>query len=146
MIVEPGAAPARRLPARLLGPDGAAFALLPVPTFDTSELRVDVELLSPDRVVRYLSRPMSPDFAVDVAGFLLRAASDHVPEETVGVVEDRDAGLALSVVESTPLAVTLEVVVLTDVQLEEPDVDGIAFDLPRASLIEASHAVGEWWT
>ena len=73
------------------------------------DLRVDVELLSPDRLVRYLARPVSPAFADEVASFLLRAASDRLPEQSLGAVEDRAAGIALTVVESTPLTVTLEV-------------------------------------
>lgn len=48
---------------RLLSRDGASFALVPVPDlmaateFGTkSSLLVDIEMLSPDRLVRYLAR------------------------------------------------------------------------------------------
>lgn len=135
-------------PVRLLSVDGASFALLPVPSLldaaDAGTCRVDIELLTPDRLVRYLDRPMRRSTPARLAEMFMRAASETYPEQSVPSVQDDDAGLALLVGGSDPFGVMLEVIVVADLEEEVPDRDGIAFDVPRTALIDAAHALEGW--
>ncbi len=92
---------------RLLAGAGAAFALLPVPDlgrpagWEDTHL-MDVELLSPDRLVRYLARRVSETFLEELAQLCMRSAQEAFPEQAVPTVEDRTAGIAVVVAASTP--------------------------------------------
>ncbi|CAN5293191.1 hypothetical protein BH20ACT5_BH20ACT5_07500 [soil metagenome] len=107
-------------------------------------LAVDLELLIPDRLVRYLARPLALEFAESLAEFFLKGASDAIPEQTVPTIENEQSGLAVLINQSTPLSVTLEVAILTDLEGDVPEHDGVAFDVPRSALINAAHALKEW--
>ncbi len=76
---------------------------------EQSGLVLDIGLLDPQRSVQYLARPCSPRSLEDLAVFLLTAASDRHPEQSLADFQDADLGLALSVVQSTDLEVKLEV-------------------------------------
>lgn len=135
-------------PIRLLSDAGASFALLPAPNlmnldYPYTQL-VDIELLTPDRLVRYLGRPLSLDSLTRLAEAWLQAAQDEYPEQTVPTVKDDGAGLAVSVDQSTPFAVTLEILVEADQSDDIPDQDGVAFDVQRSGLIDAAHAIAGW--
>ena len=132
-------------PMRLLSEAGAAFALLPVPNLqDDDAVGVDIELLTPDRLVRYLHR-------VPKGGALLRlgemlqeiAEADH-PELEAPTFQDEESGLAVLVLDSDPMTVTLEVQVVIELGSDVREVDGIAFDVLRADLITAAHQIGAW--
>lgn len=133
---------------RLLSDAGASFALLPAPSLvdvghpDTHV--VDIELLSPDRLVRYLGRRLSSESLQRLAAAWLQAAHDLYPEQTVATVQDDAAGLAVVVIESTPFAVTLEVIIETALDDDVPDHDGVSFDVARSMLIDAAHRLEEW--
>ncbi len=131
---------------RLLSPDGAAFALLAVPdlALNRESIGVDLELLAPDRLVRYLARPVALEFVDKLAEFFLRGAVDPVPEQSVPTVEHEQTGLAVLITQSTPLTVTLEIAIVTAMDDEVPERDGVAFEVPRSALIKAAHELKEW--
>jgi hypothetical protein len=136
---------------RLLSADGAAFALLPVPDLVAvgdpgarSRFVVDVELLSPDRLVRYLARTVSSQFLVNLANAYVAAAHEQHPEQSVLTVQDETGGVAVSIVESTPFTVTLEIIVNPDLGAHVVEPDGLAFDVTRAALVTAAHELRDW--
>lgn len=132
-------------PMRLVSADGAAFALLPVPDLENDGVvEVDIELLTPDRLVRYLHR-VPTEGALSRLGEMLQqvAEADH-PELEVPAFEDEASGLVVLVLHSDQLTVTLEVQVVAELDSEVPDVDGVAFDVTRADLITAYHQIWEW--
>ncbi len=134
-------------PVRVLGRAGAAFALLPVPDLTGpagDPVLVDVELLSPDRLVRYLARRLHREFLENLAVAWIRCAEDAYPEQSVATVEEAGAGLAVVVVASTPFAVTLEVLIRSDLEGDVLEQDGLSFDVARAGLIDAAHSLQEW--
>lgn len=135
-------------PIRLLSQDGAAFAIRPVPTLvstDSSGTRVaDLELLSPDRLVRYLGRNIQEQTLKLLADAWLQTARDNYPEQSVATVQDHQAGLAVSVIESSPFDVVLEFLIISDLDSDIPDHDGISFNLSRTALIDGAHAIGRW--
>lgn len=135
-------------PIRLLSEAGASFALLPAPSlanFDYPYTHlVDIELLTPDRLVRYLVRPLSRDALARLAEAWMQAAHDEHPEQTVPTVQDDAAGLAVVVNQSTPFAVTLEILVEANLGGDVPDQDGVSFDVARSGLIDAAHAIEGW--
>src|SRR3954466_7678436 len=94
-------------PGRLLSEAGASFAMLPVPDLESFALRrsgprlVDIELLAPDRLVRYLGRRVGLGFLNELAAAYLAAATLDHPELTVPSVQEEDAGLLVSFLEST---------------------------------------------
>src|SRR5690606_11346533 len=106
--------------ARLISPGGASFALLPVPELaalaaqDASSMRVDLELLSPDRLVRYLSRRITPASLSELADAYLAAADKPYPEQSVPSVASQDAGLTVQFVASDEFAVEVEILVVAD--------------------------------
>lgn len=138
--------PIVRLPVRLLGEAGAAFALLPVPELQANgnSMPVDCEFLSPDRLVRYLARPVTVELVEKLADFFMRGASDPIPEQSVPTVEDESSGLAVLINQSAPLSVALEVAIVTTTEEGVPERDGVAFDVPRAALIKAAHELSGW--
>ena len=133
---------------RLLSEAGASFALLPAPSlinFDYPYTHlVDIELLTPDRLVRYLARPLSRDALARLAETWMQAAQDEHPEQTVPTVQDDAAGIAVVVNQSTPITVTVEILVKADLRAQVPDQDGVEFDVPRAGLIDAAHTIEGW--
>lgn len=133
---------------RLLSEAGASLALMPVPSLlnadDPNTHVVDIELLSPDRLVRYLGRYLSRDTPARLAQAWMQAAQDQHPERTVATIQDDIAGLAVLVIESTPFDVTVEVSIKTDLEEDVADPDILAFDVARSALIDASHAIGAW--
>lgn len=142
----PPTSPPRSGP-RLLSADGANFALIKVPSLAAEgDLPLaDIELLTPDRLVRYLARPMSRTFLTRLADSWLAAAADPRPEASVPTVEDAEAGLAVLICDSTDLTVIIEVLVTTAPEDDLPEHDGVSFEVPRASLITAAHDLEEWW-
>lgn len=133
-----------REPARLLAAAGAAFALLPVPDQTGSTELAHIELLSPDRLVRYLARPLEARTTTALAEALIQMATEPYPEQTVPTVQDDTAGLAVLVKGSTKADVHLEFLVLDDLEADLPDHDGISFDAPRQSLVDMAHQLEEW--
>ena len=133
---------------RVLSSAGAGFTLVPAPVpglkSSTGTFVTDVELLSPDRLVRYLGRHIRHRFVSQLASFYLAAAAEPDPERSVASVHDETAGLALSVIASTPFTVTLEVTAVADLEASIADHDTVAFDVPRASLVTASHGLRDW--
>lgn len=135
-------------PIRLLSQAGASFAILPAPSLVDSNYPathvVDIELLEPDRLVRYLGRSLSANTLQLLADAWMQAAQDEYPEQTVATVQDGRAGLAVVVIESTTFEVTLEFLIVTDPESDIPEQDGVAFDVTRTELIDAAHAIGRW--
>jgi hypothetical protein len=131
---------------RVLGAAGASVALTLVPSLDDNAdtLVVDVELLTPDRLVRYLDRRVSRLSMEQLAAAWVQAAADALPEASVPTVEDAEAGLAVLITHSTPLTVDLEVRIVSALDEDVPDYDGLAFEVPRASLIRAAHSLNGW--
>ncbi|WP_281871947.1 hypothetical protein [Brachybacterium paraconglomeratum] len=132
-------------PMRLLSSAGAMFALIPVPVLSEDEgLLVDIELLSPDRLVRYLARRISSGTVRLLVDALIKAAVEPHPELTVPTVQDDVAGLAILVKGSTNREVLLEILVVDDLESDLPDHDGVSFDVARKNLIDAAHQLEEW--
>ncbi len=135
---------------RLTSDAGAGFALVPVAdlaavsTADPSSFLFDVELLSPDRLVRYLARRAAALFLAKLETLYLAAAVETFPEQSVASVSDEQCGVTVSVIDSTPLTVTLEVDVVAELDAPLEERDGIAFDVPRSSLLAAAHRLREW--
>ena len=130
---------------RLLGAAGASVALLPVPGPKSRDsLLVDIELLTPERLVRYLARGISRDFIGDLAAALLQAAADVLPEVSVPTVEDAAGGITVRISDSTPLSVGLEISVVSATDGDVLNYDGVGFEVPRASLVRAAHGLKSW--
>ncbi len=142
----PQPAPRAKAGVRLLSPDGASFALIRVPTTEPqgNTLLVDIELLTTDRLVRYLARPITRTFIEQLADAWIQAAAEPMPEQAVSTVQDTEAGLAVQFVESTEFGLTIDVLVVTTSDSGVAEPDQVAFDLPRASLIPAAHELKEW--
>lgn len=135
-------------PIRLLSSDGASLALLPALGPDRVDVPdshpVDIELLAPTRLVRYLGRRLARQSLLDLSAAWMQAALDVHPELTVPTVQDEGAGLAVHIIESTPFTVTIDVLVVIDPDDEIADYDGIAFEIQRSVLIDATHAMSGW--
>lgn len=131
---------------RLLSADGAAFALLAATPGSGSgdTVTADVELLTPDRLVRYLTRRIETKLLDALADAWLQAASERFPETSVASVQDREAGLAVVCLESSEFTVTLEFTVVNDLDADPLDYDNVAFEVPRSGLIAAAHSIREW--
>ncbi len=139
---------AEYMEVRLLAGAGAAFALLPVPDLsghhDSGDIHLmDVEFLSPDRLVRYLARSVHRTFLEQLADSWLRCALEAHPEQSVATVEDSTAGVAFVVVASTSFSVTVEVLINADPEADVQEQDGISFDIARTTLIDAAHTLQE---
>ncbi len=135
-------------PIRLLSSDGASLALLPVLGPDSVDIpdvhSVDIELLSPTRLVRYLGRRLSRRSLLDLSAAWMQAALDVHPELTVSTVQDDEAGLAVQIIESTPFTVTIDVLVVIDPDDDLLEYDGLSFEILRSVLIDATHAAAGW--
>ncbi|MBE9404262.1 hypothetical protein IOE58_08715 [Brachybacterium sp. Marseille-Q2903] len=132
-------------PMRLVSADGAAFALLPVPDLeDDGVVEVDIELLTSDRLVRYLHRAPEEGALSRLGGMLQDAAKADLPEVEVPSFQDEESELAVLVLDSDPLTVTLEILVAKEPGSEEREVDAVAFDVTRADLISASYQIWAW--
>ncbi|MFD1826761.1 MULTISPECIES: hypothetical protein [Mumia] len=133
---------------RLLSGSGAAFALIAVPDLsravDDGVRLMDVELLSPDRLVRYLNRPVPRRFFEQLAEAWMSCAQDAHPEQSVATVEDVEAGLAFAVTASTPFTVAIEVIIVPDLEDDVVEHDGLDIEVARASLIGAAHTLHDW--
>lgn len=132
-------------PMRLISEAGAAFALLTVPDLQGDDVvEVDIELLTPDRLVRYLHR-VPEEGALQRLGETLQefAEADH-PELEVPTFQDEASGLVVLALDCDPMSVTLEVQVVIELDSDVREVDGIAFDVLRADLITAAHQIGAW--
>lgn len=102
-------------------------------------LTYDIGLVSPDREVRYLRRPVEPGFVEALAQTLWRAAAEAHPEKSVADFSDQRAGFVFAIVGSDAAMVTVEVTVIADVDADVPDHDGLNFEVRRADLIAAAH-------
>ena len=136
---------------RLLGPAGAAFSLLPVPEVavvegPASTLLVDIEMLTPDRLVRYLARRVEIRFLEQLADAWMRCASEPYPEQSVPTVEDQPAGLAVAFPSSSDFTVEVEVLIRPSLRADIADADRVSFDVPRSALVDKSHALRAWIT
>lgn len=132
-------------PVRLHSEAGAAFALLPVTELvEYEQIAVDIELLSPDRMVRYLGRTLAPDSIAGLRNFWMKAAEEARPELTVPTFQDDEAQFSISVVESSDRAVTLEFSIISDPTSDLRTHDGLAFDAARSDLVAAALKVADW--
>lgn len=135
---------------RLVSPGGAAFGLVPVPdpwstsTGPEGRLLVDIELLSPDRLVCYLGRRIPTAGLTRLAEAYLRAAADQHPEVTVPAVEIPECGITVAFVASTHLDVTVECSVVEALDAHVPEHEELVFEVQRASLVSASHQLTSW--
>lgn len=138
------------LAGQLVSPAGAMFGLVSVPdpwsapTGPYGALLVDVELLSPDRLVRYLSRRIPTTALTGLAAAYIQAAADLHPEITVPTFEIPEAGIAVAFLASNELEITIECTVVEVLDAPVPERDTLVFDIPRASLISASHQLTSW--
>lgn len=129
---------------RLASESGAAFTLGSVlePAHDRPgalRLTYDIGLVSPDREVRYLRRPVESGFVETLTRTLWRAAAEAHPEKSVADVSDQRAGFVFAIVGSDAVTVTVELTVLADFEADVPDYDGLNFEVRRADLIAAAH-------
>lgn len=108
---------------------------------EKSGLVLDIGLLDPQRYVQYLARPFSASGLDQLATFLLAAASERHPEQSLGDFQDADLGMALSVVQSTDLEVELEVLLVEDPGADLVEHDGLNFQTSRAVLVTAAQQV-----
>lgn len=135
-------------PIRLPSEAGAAFALLPIPSLQAplalGEHLIDIELLDPTRLVRYLGRELSANSLLRLGDTLMNAAQDRYPEQSVPTFQATEAGLAVLIDESTPSSVTIEILIDTALDDDMSEKDGLAFDVARSDLIDAAHAVEGW--
>lgn len=132
-------------PMRLISADGAAFTLLLVPDLQEYEgVEIDIELLTPDRLVRYLNRAPEDGALQRLGDFLMQAAEAGHPELAAPSYQDAESGLSVRMIDSGPLSVTVEVQVIIELDGDGSEVDGIAFDVLRADLITAAHQIWEW--
>lgn len=102
-------------------------------------LTYDIGLVTPDREVRYLRRPVEPGFVDALAQTLWRAAAEIHPETCVADFSDLRAGFVFAIVGSDAATVTVEVTVVADVDADVPDRDGFNVEVRRADLIAAAH-------
>lgn len=109
-------------------------------------LSIDIELLTPDRLVRYLSRTASRLFLERLSESWVQGAGDPSPENSIPAVEDSVAGLSFSIRGSSDATVTVDVLVVADLADDLPDRDGVVFDVSRASLIKAAHELRDWFS
>ena len=141
---------------RLPGYGGAAIfmrgQIQPARSFDTAEptFALDVMLLSPDYHAWYLSRRPDPGFVDRLSGFLIAAADDYHPENSVPTLQDTGLGLTLAVMSSTEGRVGLELSIVSDPGADVPDFDGLNFETSRATLAACAQSVrfldGSWPT
>lgn len=137
-------------PVGLISEGGARFSLIPRPELHrstvggTPHLVVDIELLSPDRLVRYLSRVLSRTAVEQLTSLFMSSAEDAHPELTVAAVTDEGAGLMVAVVGSDLLTVAMQVTVIAELGAAVLDHDAVAFDISRAALISGSHQLDDW--
>lgn len=104
-------------------------------------LLVDVALLDPTRYVRYQSRPCSSDTLDRLGTYLLAAASELHPEQTLADFQDAALGLLLSAVTSDDFEVELEIQVAQDLDEELLEYDGLNVQTTRAVLVSAAQQV-----
>lgn len=131
---------------RLASEGGGAFTLTPVVDTDPLGALVvtyDVGLVTPDREVRYLRRPLSRSLLDALEQAFWGAASDLLPEQSVGNVSDRTGGLGVAILQSTPDEVTLELSVVEEVDADVLEYDVVVLDVSRADLVAASHAMSD---
>jgi len=105
------------------------------------EQAADVALLTPDRYVRYLRRPISEGFARELGHFLFSAASEFHPEQLPAFFDNR-AGLTVSIMSSTDSRVGIEVSIIVDLEAQVAETDGINFETSRTALASAGLALG----
>ena len=135
---------------RVASPDGAAitFAAVPVPAMPGAgggvDVALDVELTTPNRVVRYFARHPAPAFTPALAEAWLECAAALNPELDVATVSDESAGLSMMVLESTDRDVTLEFSVVEDLDAQVREYDGIAFTVARSALVAAAHRLRQF--
>lgn len=135
---------------RLVSPSGAAFGLVPVPdpwgrpTGPAGRLLVDIELLTPDRLVCYLGRRIPTSSLVRLATAYLQAATDLHPEVTVPAVEIPEGGVSVRFAASGELDVTVECSVVEVLDADVPQHDVVTFVVPRARLVAVSHELSAW--
>ena len=129
----------------MISDGGGALALLYVPDVRLGHAPLlDIELLTPDRLVRYLAREIEPDFLTRLADSLLSGAIEPFPEQQVPSTYSNSAGLVVDFVESTDQSVSVQVSVLPTLGADIEEPDEIGFDLPRSALVAASHRLQEF--
>jgi hypothetical protein len=109
-------------------------------------LGFDVGLLSPLSHCEYRARGAGPLFADRLSAFLLGAAGDVEPEESVAPLVDDAMGLRIRVVSSDDEKV--ELLVAVDRRDRDPGIgpdgddsgsEGLDFETSRAALVKAAH-------
>lgn len=132
---------------RIPGLDGSALLLRGVldrrdmPEGDGACLAFDVGLLDVRRQVTYFMRAGRSDVVDTLAHFLLTAANDYHPEDSLPPFTDQVMGLTLTVAASTDATLTLRVDVVRDQEADPQESDGIEFETSRAAFVTASMAV-----
>ena len=74
----------------------------------------------------------------------IAVSADPIPEASVATVDETDAGLAVLITDSTELSVIIEINVVSALEDAVPELDGISFEVPRASLITGAHDLQRW--
>lgn len=139
--VAEGPGPAVRIVSRA----GGAFGLIPVPRVTMQDdTTVDIELVAPDRLVRYLARPLTATSCILLGDAWMQAAQDPFPENTVATAQAQEAGLAVTIDASDSMSVTLGFIVECEPGTDSTEFDGVGFEVLRSDLVTAAHAIWEW--
>lgn len=102
---------------------------------------VDVGILSPDRFVNYLARPVAPDFIDKLAAFFWACAAEQFPEKSVATFIDDSVGINLSVMSSKEFVVELQVHIVEVLGADIPEIDVVNFETSRVALTTAAEKV-----
>lgn len=108
-------------------------------------LGLDLSILSPDRLVTYLSRAVPADFG-ERLGIYLRDAS-VADEGDSSTFEEPDAGLLITMTPVDGMWVEMEVRIAEVLNDDVVEFDGINFETSRASLLVAAESAEQLsWT
>lgn len=131
---------------RIAGQGGAGFFLDSVQLQgpDSTVIQgVDISILSPDRLVTYLVRPLSPSFARNLAHFL-KESSIADPGIETGPFEDRPSGLLINIKTIDEMWAEIDIRVAEDLDSDVIEFDEINFETSRASLLVAAESLHDF--
>lgn len=99
-------------------------------------LTCDIGLLSPSGLNSYFGRLVDHGMSDRLSAFLLAAASQPEPHDTLPPLTEESMGLHMAVTDSDPGVVTVLISVDIDDDTAEPD--GLDFETSRATLAQAA--------